>query len=143
MVMNKDLTRGGEEATGTEVKTSQSAGFTGSAGAEELIGQASILVGRPAPGETVEISAEAGQTYVLDFDPGQARALVEGDNLILVFEDGSQIVFENLVNLAQLEDGPSIQYAGEDIIALGQPATRRNPAQLVLQPGFHCLYERP
>ena len=98
----------------------ESQGFTGAEGAEQLIGQAGILVGRPAPGESVEISAEPGQTYVLDFDPSQARALVEGDNLILVFEDGGHIVFENLVNLAQLENSPSIQYAGADIIALLQ-----------------------
>ncbi len=25
----------------------------------------------------------------------------------------------------------------------GQPAARRNPAQLVLEPRFHCLDERP
>ncbi len=116
MAMNQDLTRGGAELTGTDVETSQSAGFTGSAGPEELVGQASVMVARPEPGQTVEISAEPGQTYVLDFDPSQARALVDGDNLILMFDDGSQIVFENLVNLAQLEDGPSLQYAGEDLI---------------------------
>ncbi len=120
--MTEDLTRNNTDNADAQLADSGPAGesqdFTGAEGAEPLIGQASILVGRPAPGESVEISAEPGQTYVLDFDPSQARALVEGDNLILVFEDGSQIVFENLVNLAQLEDGPSIQYADMDIIAL-------------------------
>ncbi len=122
--MTEDLTRGNTEDTGAELANSEpgaaSQGVTGAEGAEQLIGQASVTIGRPAAGEIVQISAEPGSTYVLDFDPSQARAVVEGDNLILVFEDGGQIVFENLVSLAQLEGGPSLQYAGEDIIALLQ-----------------------
>ena len=122
--MTEDLTRGNAEDAGAELASNgpgaESQGVTGAAGVEQLIGQASVTVGRPAAGEIVEISAEPGSTYVLDFDPSQARALVEGDNLILVFQDGAQIVFENLVNLAQLEDGPGLQYAGEDMIALLQ-----------------------
>ncbi len=107
--MTEDLNRSVSEDTGTEVE-----------GAEALTGQANVVVARPEPGQTVEISAEPGQTYVLDFDPSQARALVDGDNLILVFDDGSRIVFENLVNLAQLEDGVGLEYAGQDMIALLQ-----------------------
>ena len=133
--MTEDLNRGASEDTGAEVEgaegamstdamstgaMSTGASFTGTEGSEQLIGQASVLVARPEPGQTVQISAEPGQTYVLDFDPSQARALVDGDNLILVFEDGGQIIFENLVSLAQLENGPGLQYAGEDIIALLQ-----------------------
>jgi len=137
--MTEDLTRGNTEDAGVE---SQS--FTGAEGAEQLIGQAGVVIGRPAAGETVEISAEPGSTYVLDFDPSQARAVVEGDNLILVFEDGSQIIFENLVNLTQLENGPGLQYAGEDIIALlqaqgiipgtleGFELTQPEPGQIIL-----------
>ncbi|MCH9013679.1 MAG: hypothetical protein IIA68_11595, partial [Proteobacteria bacterium] len=130
-----DLNRGASEDTGAEVAgaegamstdamstgaMSTGASFTGTEGGEQLIGQASILVARPEPGQTVQISAEPGQTYVLDFDPSQARALVDGDNLILVFEDGAQIVFEDLVNLVQLENAPGLQYAGQDMIALLQ-----------------------
>ncbi len=113
--MTEDLTRGNTEGAGVE-----SQGVTGAEGAEQLIGQASITIGRPEAGEIVEISAEEGGTYVLDFDPSEARAVVVEDNLILVFEDGGQIVFENLVSLAQVEGGPSLQYAGEDMIALLQ-----------------------
>ncbi|MCH8139909.1 MAG: hypothetical protein IH926_13375, partial [Proteobacteria bacterium] len=126
-----DLNRGASEDTGAEVEGAEGASstgamstggasFTGTEGGEQLIGQASIMVARPEPGQTVQISAEPGQTYVLDFDPAQARALVDGDNLILVFEDGGQIVFENLVNLVQLENAPGLQYAGQDMIALLQ-----------------------
>ena len=128
--MTEDLNRGASEDTGAEVEgaegasstgaSSTSASFTGTEGGEQLIGQASVLVARPEAGQTVQISAEPGRTYVLDFDPAQARALVDGDNLILVFEDGAQIVFENLVNLVQLENAPGLQYAGQDMIALLQ-----------------------
>ena len=122
--MTEDLTRNDTEGADGQLADGgsggESQGFTGAEGFEQLAEGSEQLVGRPAPGDSVEISAEPGQTYVLDFDPSQARALVEGDNLILVFEDGGQIVFEDLVNLAQLEDGPSIQYADMDIIALLQ-----------------------
>ncbi|MEE8522343.1 MAG: DUF5801 repeats-in-toxin domain-containing protein, partial [Thermoanaerobaculia bacterium] len=114
--MTEDLNRGVSQDAGAEAEGAEGASFTGTEGSEQLLGQASVMVARPDPGQTVEISAEPGQTYVLDFNPTEARALVEGDNLILIFEDGSKIVFENLVNLAQLENGPSIQYAGEDLI---------------------------
>ena len=46
--MTEDLTRGDTEDAGAE---SQS--FTGAEGAEQLIGQASVMVGRPAPGALV------------------------------------------------------------------------------------------
>ena len=118
--MTEDLNRGVSQDAGAEAEGAEGASFTGTEGSEQLLGQASVMVARPDPGQTVEISAEPGQTYVLDFDPSEARALVEGDNLILVFEDGSKIVFENLVDLAQLENGPSIQYAGQDMIAMLQ-----------------------
>ncbi len=128
--MTEDLNRGVSEDTGAEVEgaegapstgeMSTGASFTGTEGSAQLNGQASIVVARPDPGQTVQISAEPGRTYELDFDPSLARALVDGDNLILVFEDGAQIVFENLVNLAQLENGPGLQYAGQDIMALLQ-----------------------
>ncbi len=114
--MTEDLNRGVSQDAAAEAEGAEGAGFTGSEGSAQLLGQASVMVARPEPGQTTEISAEPGQTYVLDFNPSEARALVEGDNLILIFEDGSKIVFENLVDLAQLENGPSIQYAGEDLI---------------------------
>jgi hypothetical protein len=106
--------RGFVEQSETSTKT----GVTGSEGAEQLVGQAGAPIDRPGPGETVEIATEMGATYVLNFDPSEARVLVEGDDLILLFDDGSRIVFENLVTVAQLEDGPSLQYAGEDLIPL-------------------------
>ncbi len=100
--MNEDLTRGGAEVTGTAVETSENVGFTGGQPPQNLLGTAGKLIDRPGPGETVDISAEPGHTQFLNFDPSEASLLFEGDHLILVFEDGSQIVFENPVELVQL-----------------------------------------
>ncbi len=79
--MTEDLNRGVSEDTGAEVEgaegeMSTGASFTGTEGSEQLIGQASITVSRPEAGEIVEISVEEGGTYVLDFNPSEARAVV-------------------------------------------------------------------
>ena len=116
--MTENLNRGVPEDTGTEVAGTEVATFTGAEGAELPTGQTSVMVARPAPGETVQIESAPGQTYVLDFNPSEARAQVDSDNLILVFEDDGRVIFENLVELAQLKNGPGLQYAGEDVIAL-------------------------
>ena len=54
--MTEDLTRGNTEDTGAELANSEpgaaSQGVTGAEGAEQLIGQASVTIGRPAAGET-------------------------------------------------------------------------------------------
>ncbi len=99
--MTEELARGSAEMTGTDVETSENVGFTGGRPSQNLLRHAGNLIDRPGPGETVDLSAELGQTQVLNFDPSEASLLVEGDYLILVFEDGSRIVFENPVELIQ------------------------------------------
>ncbi len=48
------------------------------------------------------------------------------------------------LDAAVVEEAGECRPAREGIAdGLGQPAARRNPAQLVLEPGFHCLDERP
>jgi len=125
--MTDDLSRGFSTDSDTAAHTNGAAesgpgiggdAFTGAVGDDSLSGQAQIEVGKPAAGETVQIDAQPGQTYVLDFDPAEAQALVQGDNLVLIFPDGAQIVFENLVALVQQEDGPSLLVAGTDLIPL-------------------------
>ncbi len=79
--------------------TESSAVEAGAAGAETVTGQAgeAIVVNRPAAGESVGIQAVAGQTYVLDFPPGDAQVLVQGDNLILGFDDKAVYVEQRFV----------------------------------------------
>src|SRR3546814_6808152 len=100
-------------------------------GAAALVGQAgeAIVVTRPAPGQTVEIQADAGQTFVLNFPPDQAQVQIDGSDLVLRFDDDgdgaadSRIVFLDLVTLAEGGDAPTFQIAGVDIgseVLLGQ-----------------------
>lgn len=122
--MTDDLTRGYEgqddnvtesaEATTSETGTESSVAMVGQAGE-------AVVVSRPAPGQTVEIQAAAGQTYVLDFPPGEAQVQVQGNNFILAFDDDgdgtpdSQIVFNGLVNLVDAGEAPTFQVAGVPI----------------------------
>ena len=104
--------------------------------AEALKGQAGdvVVISRPEAGETLVIAPQAGATYLLDFAPGDVSLLSENGDLKLVFapqgeagagngDTGSeglgQIVFENLADLAQGEDGggdaPIFQIGGTQV----------------------------
>src|SRR3546814_5078639 len=84
-------------------------------GAAALVGQAgeAIVVTRPAPGQTVEIQAAAGQTYVLNFPPDEAQVEIQGEDFVLAFDDNgdgttdSRIVFLDLVTIAEGGDAPT------------------------------------
>ncbi|MFZ2099215.1 MAG: hypothetical protein WAU86_01465, partial [Oricola sp.] len=110
----------GHAATQETAETSSGASGEGSA---TVVGQAgeAIVVSRPAPGQTVEIQAAAGQTYILNFPPADARIQVQGDNLILAFDDNgdgttdSRVVFLDMVALADSGGAPVLQVAGVDI----------------------------
>src|SRR3546814_17563562 len=112
--MTDDLTRGyeGQDANVTESAetvasetgaqaTQPGTPMAGAEGAAAMVGQAgeTVVVTRPAPGQTVEIHAAAGQTYVLSSPPGQAQLQVQGETFILGFDDNghgtpaSQVVF--------------------------------------------------
>src|SRR3546814_17651474 len=56
-------------------------------GAAALAGQAgqAIVVERPAPGQTTEIQAAAGPTFVLHFPPDQAQVPIDVGDLVLRF----------------------------------------------------------
>ena len=119
---NEDLQRlggvdQGVEGAGTDDAVVES-------GAAEAVGQAQApqILTRPAPGDTLVITDPAGQAFVLDFDPAAAQVLLDGDDLVLGFDDNgdgvpdSRIVFENLASDAAAE-GTSFQVAGIDIAA--------------------------
>ena len=62
-----------------------------------------LTISRPTAGETLTIATLGGMVYALELDPTQAQVLIESSDLILLFEDGGRIVFENLVGLARAE----------------------------------------
>src|SRR3546814_2899869 len=96
---------------------------TSGEGAAALVGQAgeAIVVERPAPGQTSEIQAAAGQTFVLNFPPDQAQVQIEGSDLILRFDDDgdgaadSRIVFRRLTELAEAGDAPAFPGRGPGV----------------------------
>lgn len=96
-------------------ETSENEVIAGTQGARSLIGQSGVLAARPGPGETVQIAAEPGQTYILDFVPSDAEVVIEGDHFVLVFADGGRLVFLNLVTLAQSDNPPILEVAGVPI----------------------------
>ena len=82
-----------------------------------------IAVSRPAAGEQLNIVAEPGQRYIIDFDPTEAQVEIQGNNFVLLFEDGGQVVFQNLVGLAEAGNAPVLRVQGVDIggdVILGQ-----------------------
>ena len=103
---------------GTRVSGGEDTGsdtMTGTQDAPELIGQAVINVGQPAAGESVAIESRAGQRYVIEFDPGEARVQVEGDDLILLFPGGATLTFVNLGQAANQPDAPIFEIAGQPV----------------------------
>ena len=90
--------------------------ISGGAG-QNLVGQAGITnvqVGRPAAGQTATYDAQPGETFVINFDPATAKVTVEGDNLILTFDDGARIVFTGGADPdLTLDDAPLLNIGGE------------------------------
>ncbi len=74
-----------------------------------------VSVHRPEPGETLVVPTEAGLLLVVEFNPANAGFNIEGDDFVLVLDDGAQIVFEGLVSAAQGEDAPTVRIAGINI----------------------------
>ncbi|TQV70862.1 DUF5801 repeats-in-toxin domain-containing protein [Denitrobaculum tricleocarpae] len=90
----------------------------------DVVGQAalaSVAVQQPAPGATQEYSNLVGRSFFLDFDPSAAEFLVEGNNVVLGFDnDGdnvidSRIVFLNLVDSANGDAAPTFQVGSVQI----------------------------
>jgi Ca2+-binding RTX toxin-like protein len=77
-----------------------------------------ISVSPLQPGEVRTIIAEAGASYVLEFDPALAEALIEDGALVLRFPDGGRIVFENLEDLVIESEAPRLYADGQDVLSL-------------------------
>ena len=64
-----------------------------------------LEVPKPAPGETNEYVVQPGQEVVLGFSLDQVEILQADADVVLLFEDGSQVTFSTLVGVA-LGDNP-------------------------------------
>ena len=80
---------------------------------------------RPAPGATQEYSNLAGKSFLLDFDASTAQFLVEGNNVVLGFDDDgdnivdSRVVFLDMVDAAEGDEAPAF-LIGEAEIPIAQ-----------------------
>jgi len=128
--MTEDLSWGSaDESAATTESTESTNGETanndaanndailGMDGAETLVGQAGILVQAPAAGAEVQVPVLAGQRYVIDFDPGAAQIQVVGDDLVLAFANGGQIVFQGIGAIDPAQEAPIFEIAGADVPA--------------------------
>jgi Ca2+-binding RTX toxin-like protein len=84
-------------------------------GAARQEARAIVAAQRPAPGATLLVPSEAGQLIILEFNPAGAGFALEGEDFVLILEDGGRVVFQGLVSAAQGEDAPTVQIAGIDI----------------------------
>ncbi|WP_282606529.1 DUF5801 repeats-in-toxin domain-containing protein [Pelagibius sp. Alg239-R121] len=124
--MTDDLSQGFDE-TSTDVDENSDSDAVFSSEAIDLVGQstpsrgAGVVVQRPAPGSTQEYSNLAGENFLLDFDPSAAQFLVEGQNVVLGFDDDgdnvidSRVVFLNMVDAASGENAPAFQIGEAEI----------------------------
>lgn len=81
----------------------------------EVVAENEVEVDKPAAGETTRVAAAAGQIYVMNFDPNLAQVLIQGQDFVLLFADGGQIVFQNLVGLAAQGLAPFLRVGGLNI----------------------------
>ena len=110
-----DPTRGAIDEIDAKTETFKCLGITGTAGTANSIGRARDLIHEPAPGEIVIICAAPGQRHVINFNTSAAQVRVEGDTLILIFNDGGRIAFENLAALGPPENAPVFAIAGHEV----------------------------
>jgi len=66
-----------------------------------------LEVPKPAPGETAEYVVQPGQDVYLGFSLDQVEILQTDADIVLLFEDGSQVTFSTLVGVALGENPPN------------------------------------
>jgi hypothetical protein len=123
--MTEDLSRGSESESGADVASNEDASsqamqgevLTGAEGAEALVGQATVVVQAPATGAVDTIPMHAGDRYVINFDPNAAQIQVAGDDLVLTFANGGQIVFQGVGSVDPALESPIFEIAGTDVPA--------------------------
>src|SRR3546814_12947 len=123
MDMTDDLLHGNDQRSTENDHAEDASLLSGAEGAAALVGQAQppLVVSRPAAGQTVVLDPAPGQTIVLNFEPASAQVIVDGNDLVLGFDDDgdgtadSSIVFQNLAGAAAEE--VSFQIGGATVDA--------------------------
>ncbi|HEY8190151.1 MAG TPA: hemolysin, partial [Micavibrio sp.] len=75
-----------------------------------------VSISAPEAGHQAEITLRAGEKYIFAFDPTAQDTRLENGDLIITFENGGVIVIHGYEQIAQLENPPSMQLAGGQVI---------------------------
>jgi T1SS-143 domain-containing protein len=78
---------------------------------------AALHLDKPAAGHTETVSVEPGQKVSTTFDPNSADLHMQGQNLVMHFHDGSQIVLDHFA--ADTHNMPSIELPNGTLVAGG------------------------
>ncbi|WP_193370770.1 DUF5801 repeats-in-toxin domain-containing protein [Pelagibius marinus] len=126
--MTEDLKQvSGEPETGAEseamdnpaAQTVDDSAVEGSAGADFVVGEAPLVITPPAAGQTEVVQVDPGASFELAADPGAVQLVVDGNNLIVGFDldgDGepdSFVIFEDMLLVAGGGNPPVMTVAGE------------------------------
>ncbi len=77
------------EVLESELGTALEAPVDASGGSASEDAVAFVSVYRPEPGETLVVPTEAGLLLVVEFNPANAGFTIEGDDFVLILEDGA------------------------------------------------------
>lgn len=115
--MTADMSRGPADESAEFASNDANGTIQGAEGVETLVGQTGIHVQAPAVGAVMPVPIVAGQHYVFDFDPGAAKIEVMGDDLVLIFDNGGQIVLQGIGDIDPALEAPVFEIAGVDVPA--------------------------
>ncbi len=106
--MSDDLSRNFDAHNSGETEPSGPAMTTSAQAVAALTGQ-TVGVGRPPAGETVVVQTAPGDVFAIEFNPAEAQVAIKDGSLILGFENGGSLIFENLLEAAASSNEPIFQ----------------------------------
>lgn len=80
------------------------------------LGATALVFGLPAPGEARTYTLQAGQKYVLAFDPKGQDVSLENGNLVISFDDGSKITIVGYEAAVESGNAPSMTLASGQVV---------------------------
>ncbi len=76
---------------------------------------ADILLQKPVAGTTTNLTPQAEDRLVFEFDSSEATLVRDGDNLVMSFEDGSAVNLENFYEAYTSENMPTFLIGGAEV----------------------------
>ena len=93
-----------------------------------------VIIGKPAEGVAQTIEAEAAQKYVFSVSSDSiTSAEQDGDNLVVTFDNGSQVTLENYISEITQGSDPSLSFINGQTIALASFENDNSPLEVELE----------